>query len=226
MKIICRGRCYFVLCYCYEQRNISKFFSMKLIHTRTNQLRYFKQTVGNYRNRVYEFGVFYDTYIISGYKSGDRLQYDYQLKDSFSLHLMSLIKDNFLEDVNRIITLLNYHNCLYYNHNKFGLNRFASYKTSYHDKRNKRILNRIYDILVWGYNLSYNIKFKFKLALDRTFKLVLDGVYIDVDSFYKVYKIIGLANQDLINMVYEIAQQNEKIEKKLTFAVIYNLFLR
>ena len=196
---------------------------MKLIHTRTIQLRYFKQ-YNTYRNRVYEFGVFYDTYIISSKQ--DKLQYNYQFKDSFSFHLMSLIKDNSLKDVNRIIPLLNYHNCLYYNHTEFGLNRFASYKTSYHDKRNKRILNRIYDILVWGYNLSYNIKFKFKLALDRTFKPALDRVYIDVDSLYKVYKIIDFANQDLINMVYEIAQQNEKIEKKLTFAVIYNLFLR
>jgi hypothetical protein len=189
---------------------------MKLIHTRTNQLRYF--IVGDFRNRVYEFGVFYDTYIISRNRSQDKLQYNYQLKDSFSLHLMSLIIDNSL-DVNRIITLLNYHNCLYYNHTKFGLNRFASYETSYHEKRNKPILNRICDILVWDYNLNYNIKFKFKIGLDR--------VYTDVDNLYdKGRKIIDFANQNLINMFYEIVQQNEKIEKKLTFAVIYNLILR
>lgn len=196
---------------------------MKLIHTRTNQLRCFKQynTVRNYQNRVYEFGVFYDTYIISRNKLRDKLQYNYQFKDSFSLHLMSLIIDNSL-GVNRIIALLNYHNCLYYNHTKFGLNCFASYKTSYHEKQNKPILNRIYNILVWGYNLNYNINFMF-----ITFKLAIDRVYIDTAAFdNKIYEIIDFANQDLINMVYEIAQQNKKIEKKLTFTVIYNLFLR
>lgn len=197
---------------------------MKLIHTRTNQLRYFKQnnTVRNYQNRVYEFGVFYDTYIISRNKSRDILQYNYQLKDSFSfsLHLMTLIIDNSL-GVNHIIALLNYHNCLYYNHTKFGLNRFASYKTSYHEKQNKPILNRIYDIMVRDYNFNHNINFKFKM-----FKLAIDRVYIDTNFFHnKVYKI-DFANQDLINMVYEISQQNKKIEKKLTFMVIYNLFLR
>lgn len=189
---------------------------MKLIHTRTNQLRYFKQynTVHDYRNQVYEFGVFYDTYIISR----NKLEYNYQLKDSFSLHLMTLIMNNSLR-VNHIITLLNYHNCLYYNHTKFGLNRFKNYKTSYHEKRNKPILNRIYDILLWDYNLNYNIKFTFKLSLDR--------VYTDASKSYnKISRIIDFANQDLINMVYEIAQRNEKIEKKLTYIVIYNLLLR
>lgn len=193
---------------------------MKLIHIRTNQLRYFKQynTVRDYQNRVYEFGVFYDTYIIFPDRSQDELQYNYQFKDSFSLHLMSLIIDNSL-DVNRIITLLNYHNCLYYNHKKFGLNRFASYKASYHEKQNRPILNRICDILVRDYDLNYNINFRFKFGLDR--------VYTDTSYFYnKRPKIIDFANQDLINMFYEIAQQNKKIEKKLTFIVIYNLILR
>lgn len=182
---------------------------MKLIHTRTNQLRCSKQC------RVYEFGVFYNTYykIVS-----TKLQYNYQLKDSFSLHLMTLIMDNSV-GINHIITLLNYHNCLYYNHTKFGLNSFANYKTSYHEKQNKLMLNRIYDILVRYYNFNYNIKFMFKPELDE--------VYITDSRFYnKDRKIIDFANQDLINMFYEIVRQNEKIEKKLTYVMIYNLILR
>ena len=216
MKIICHSRCYFILCYCYEQKNISKFFSMKLIHTRTNQLRHYRQrnTARKYRNRVYQFGVFYDTYIISQ----NKLKYNYQFKDSFSFHLMSLIKDNF-RDVNHIITLLNYHNCLYYNHSKFGLDRSASCKTSYYEEQTKPILNYVFDILIWLYDFNRRIEFTFKLGLDR--------VDISVNNAYnKICKIIDFANQDLINMVYKIAQQNEKIEEKLTFMVIYNLFLR
>ncbi len=189
---------------------------MKLIHTRINQLR-----IQYNKNLVYEFGVFYNTYITSRNKSQDILQYYYQFKDSFSLHLMSLIIDNSLR-ANHIITLLNYHNCLYYNHTKFGLNHFASYKTSYHNKQSKSILNRIFDIMTWNYKFNYNINFTFKM-----FKLAINRVYIDTSFFHsKAYTIIDFANQNLINMVYEISQQNKKIERKLTFMVIYNLFLR
>ena len=187
---------------------------MKLIHTRANQLRrYFKRYNKVRQNRVYRFGVFYNTYMISP----NKLQYNYQMKDSFSFHLMSLIKD--FTKVNRIITLLNYHNCLYYNHNKFSLNHFGRHKTSYHDKQNKIILNHIFDILVWDYDFTYNVNFMFKPELD--------GVRTNASKWYaKEDEIIDFANQDLINMVYEIAQQNEKIEKKLTFMIIYNLLLR
>jgi len=188
---------------------------MKLIHTRTNQLRYF--TVGNFQNRVYKFGVFYNTYITSSNKSAYKLQYNYQFKDSFSLHLMSLIVDNFPKNVNSIIALLNYHNCLYYNPTEFGLSYFDSNKTWRHEKQNKLILDCIYDILIWNYNFNCNIGVSF-IGLDR--------VCIDVhDHYNKERKIIDFANQDLINMVYEIAQWN-RIEKELIFTVIYNLLLR
>jgi hypothetical protein len=180
---------------------------MKLIHTRTNQLKYI--LIDNFQDRVYEFGVFYNTY-----KLEDKLQYNYQFKDSFSFHLMSLIIDNFLKNVNSIIALLSYHNCLYYNHTEFGLNRFASHKTWYHEKQNKPILNRICHILIWDYKFNRNIEFTF---------IRLDRVWIEV---YDPFNIIDFVNQDLINMIYEIAQQNKKIEKELTFTVIYNLLLR
>ncbi len=202
---------------------------MKLIYTRTNQLRYLKRynTVRNYQDRVYEFGVFYDSYIIyRNWAIWGKLEYNYQFKDSFSLHLMSLITDNPL-GVNSLIALLNYHNCLYYNHTKFGLNDFTSYKTLCHEKQNKPILNHIYDIMIRDYKFNYNINFTFNFNPEFGYKLLKNKVYIDTSDFYnKEYKIIDFANQDLINMVYEISQQNKKIEKKLTFMVIYNLFLR
>lgn len=194
---------------------------MKLIHTRTNQIRYFNQYYTNRNiNRVYQFGVFYDTYIISTFRN--RLEYNYQSKDSFSFHLISLIINKPL-NVKRIIPLLNYHNCLYYNHTKFGLHRFASYKTLYNEKKYKTILNGIFDILVWQYHFNYAIKFKFRSRLGFMFKIGLDGA---IEIHNKLNRILDFANQDLISMLYEIAQQNKKIEKKLTFAVIYNLFLR
>jgi hypothetical protein len=187
---------------------------MKLIHTRTNQLRY---STADFQTRLYAFGVFYDTYIRSSNESARKLQYNYQFKDSFSLHLMSLIADNLSKNVNSIIALLNYHNCLYYNHIKFGLSYFVNNKPWYHEKQNKLILNCICDSLIWDYNFTCNIGVSF-IGSDR--------VHIDVDNRYnKERRIIDFANQNLINMVYEIAQRN-RIEEKLTFAVIYNLLLR
>jgi hypothetical protein len=130
---------------------------------------------------------------------------------------MSLIIDNFPINANSIIALLNYHNCLYYNHTKFGLSYFASNKAWHYKKQNKFILNRICDILIWDYNLNCSIMFSF-IGLDR--------MCIDVHNLYnKERKTIDFTNQNLINMVYGIAQQN-KIEKELTFMVIYNLLLR
>jgi hypothetical protein len=193
---------------------------MKLIHTRANQyyiVEYY--TANNFQERVYMFGVFCNTYIRSSNRSVRELQYNYQFKDSFSLHLMSLIADNFLKKKkkNSIIALLNYHNCLYYNHTEFGLHYFASMKAWRHEEQNKLILNRICDILIWDYNFNCNIGVSFIRS---------NKVHIDVDNHYnKKRRIIDFANQDLISMVYEIAQRN-RIEKKLTFTVIYNLLLR
>jgi hypothetical protein len=134
---------------------------------------------------------------------------------------MSLIVDNISQKKrkkkNSIIALLNYHNCLYYNHTEFGSSYFYSSKTCCYEKQYKFILSPIYAILIWHYNFNCNIRVSF-IGLHR--------VCIDVDHDYnKERKIIDFANQDLINMVYEIAQRN-RIEEKLTFAVIYNLLLR
>lgn len=213
-------------CYCYEQKTNLNFFYMKLIHTRTNQFRRDQYN----RTQVYEFGVFYDTYVISRRKTWAKLQYNYhnyqwikprtklrycyQLKDSFSFHLMSLIVNNSLH-IKHVIPLLNYDNCLHYNHTKFGLNHFAKYERSYHKKQNMPILNRIYDILIWNYSFNKSVEFTFRLGSNR--------MYIDVNNFYNG---IDFANQNLINMIYKIAEHSRKLEEKLTFAVIYNLFLR
>jgi hypothetical protein len=148
---------------------------------------------------------------------------------------MSLIVDNFPKKVNSIIALLNYHNCLYYNHTEFGLSYFDSYETWLHEKQNKhnKLMERIYGILIQNYNFNNNIDVNF-IGLDRVYIDVdnfnvnfieLDRVYIDVDNFNKECEIIDFANQDLINMVYEIARWN-RIKKELIFALIYNLLLR